>query len=255
MKSFAFALFLLGSFCFAQQSSTVVVENVYLTPNPEKLAAFKKNMAEHNKKFHNDSYQARIYSVMAGENAGKVVWSMGALPWEAFDSRPAAGDGHDEHWDTAVMPNTKGAVAATYWKFHPELSLMPETLTLDKLDISIFDIKRGMGNFEKVQAFLKKVLEMNKENYGDQPYGVYSNQFSSTNEGRDIAFVGFIDNFAELGNDNPEWPQKYDAMHGEGSFDRDLGEFMDLTEGSSRELWVLMPELSGGSPEVTLNQN
>ncbi|ETN96551.1 hypothetical protein SAMN04487906_2936 [Zhouia amylolytica] len=231
----------------------VVFENVIITPNPAKMGDFKKHMADHNKKYHaDDVYGCRVYAIVTGPNTGKYVWSMGPIPWSSVDSRPAQG-GHDEHWNNMVMPTLLPMANATYWRSHPELSNFPNDFKLDKLRLTYYDIKRGWGNFDKIKAIVAKITKMNKEKYPNEVYGIYTNEFGSTKEGKDIVFVDFFENSAKLGEQDDNWISNYDEVNGAGSFERDVKTWHELTNGSERELWILAPELSGRTAEVKVN--
>lgn len=231
----------------------VVFENVVITPNPSKIKDFQQHMAEHNKKYHaDDVYGCRVYAIVTGPNTGKFVWSMGPIPWSSIDNRPAQG-GHDEHWNTMVMPTLLPEANASYWRSHPEFSNFPRDFKLDKLRLTYYDIKRGMGNFDKIKEIIGRVAKMNKEKYPDDIYGVYTNEFGSTNEGKDVVFVDFFESSAKLGEQDENWISNYNAVNGAGSFDRDIKTWFELTNGSERELWILVPELSGKTAAVKIN--
>lgn len=252
MKKMLLLIVFIGYVAFSQNSDPYqIFENVTLTPNPEKINALEKNLAEHNKKYHaDDVYGCRVYSIVTGPDTGKIVWSMGPITWGTIDNRPKAEDGHDNHWNTMVMPNLLPEANTTYWKALPEYSNFPKNFKLDKLDLTYYDVKRGFGNFEKIKEILGKIAKMNKEKYPDDVYGVYANEFGSTSEGRDLVFVYFFENSSKLGEQDDQWISNYNEVNGEGSFDKDVKTWYELTNSSERELWILSPELSGKSAEV-----
>jgi hypothetical protein len=86
------------------------------------------------------------------------------------------------------------------------------------------------------------------------PFGIYTNEFSSTKEGRDLSMVYFFDDFSWLGIDQ-KIKDKYNEVNGAGSFETFLNEWRTITNGFTQELWVYNQELSGIGPQVTTNTN
>ena len=92
----------------AQESDTYNMwECILLTPDYTQLPTLQKNMREHNAKYHSEGpFNATVYNIASGPNAGKMVWQMGPMMMKHNDQRPAVG-GHDENWNTKVMPYIK----------------------------------------------------------------------------------------------------------------------------------------------------
>lgn len=226
-----------------------VFETANLVPNPAQITQFEKGLAEHNKKFHGEGpYGVRVYWVANGPNTGSYHWSMGPFPWSSLDSRPEQKDGHDKDWNTNVAPyTTTGSGAQSYWRSHPELSRFPKDFTIKNMAVDYWDIKRG--KYEEAIKLVEKINKVYAEKSPNDIYGIYTNEFMSTKEGRDLAVISFFDKSAWLGQDNGI-AKKYNEVHGAGSWDQFLKDWMEVTNGGETEIWIFRPDLSGISGDV-----
>lgn len=226
-----------------------VFETAILTPNPTQLSQFEKGLAAHNKKFHGDGpYGARVYWISNGPNTGSYTWVMGPFPWSALDNRPAQKDGHDADWDANVTPYlAAGSGETSYWRAQTDVSRFPKDFTIKNMTVNTWDIKRGKN--EDVMKLVKKVQDVYAEKSPNEIYGIYTNEFPSTKEGRDLSLNSFFDKSAWLGQDN-SIAKKYDEMNGAGSWAQFLKDWMDVTNGGETELWIFQPNLSGINGEV-----
>ena len=121
MKKLMCILLLLPLLAMAQANEALVIENVMLTVNPEKIAEFEAGLAAHNKKFHTDGpYGARVYNILNGKNAGKYMLIMGPLPWSAMDGRPSSQEHTDDN-NKNISKYLTPDVEVNYMKMHPEL--------------------------------------------------------------------------------------------------------------------------------------
>jgi hypothetical protein len=256
MKHLLLTMAFLATICgFAQDDAPAVVfDQIMITPQPTKIAEFYKAVAEHNKQFHTEApRQVAVYQIMTGPNTGKYIWNLGPCTWAELDERPMDA-AHDKHWSSTVTPTLTTDANGTFWRFHPKLSSMNNDFKLNMLDITFWDIKQGMGNFDKATAIIEKFVKVYQTEYPDDNFGIYSNVMGSTAEGRDMAIVGFKDNYAAMAVQHPDLPEKFNAMHGEGSFEKTMQEWGDLLQGSASEMWLYMPELSTLPAEVSVSQ-
>tara|TARA_R110002049_G_scaffold2179_1_gene15713 strand:+ start:8118 stop:8882 length:765 start_codon:yes stop_codon:yes gene_type:complete len=252
MKKAILLMLVLPLLALGQNSTEYMVfENAMITANPAHVKQFEAGMAAHNKKYHNDeTYGARVHMIGNGQNVGKYMWVMGPLPWSAFDNRPAK-DGHDEDWNNNVLAYATGDTNLTYWKFESGLSNFTKDFDVKNLQVDIYDIKRFKG--KKTMEILEKIQKVMVEKFPNENYGIYTNEFPSTKEGRDIAFISFYQKSAWLGQDR-EFAKKYDEVHGNGSFATFLKDWEGLTDGSETELWINKPELGGIVDRVTVKK-
>ncbi len=250
MKKLFYTLLLLPFLLLSQENQeSLVLQNVMLTVLPGHTQAFEKGLAAHNKKYHAEGpYQALVYSIGSGVNAGKYMWNMGPLPWSAMDGRPTDENGHDADWDTNVVPHLTGEVDVNYWKFETSLSNFSKNFTLNKVLVDVYDLKRFSG--EKMEELMKRVHKTMTEKFPDEIFGMYTNEFSSMTNTKDLAFVSFFEKSAWLGQDST-FAQKYSEVHGEGSFATFLKEWGEITHGKySSEIWAFRKDLSGNTGEI-----
>ena len=226
-----------------------IFENSLLTPNPTQITQFEKGLAAHNKKYHGDGpYGVRVYWISNGPNTGSYVWTMGPFPWSSLDNRPAEKDGHDADWNANVIPYMMpSSGTTTYWRGHNDLSRFPKDFTIKNMLVDYWDIKRGEN--DNVMKLVEKVNKVYAEKSPDETYGIYTNEFGSTKEGRDMAVISFFAKSAYLG-ENHSIAAKYNEMNGAGSWDQFLKDFGAATNGGETELWIFRPDLSGISGEV-----
>jgi hypothetical protein len=249
MKKVMYNLVLLPFLVMAQNiEEYAVMENGLITPDPAKITEFEAGISEHNKKYHSEGpYGARVYWITNGKNVGSYVWAMGPLPWSAMDDRPAQ-EGHETDWNKNVLAYTLPAGDQTYWKLNIDLSNFSKDFILDRLLVDTYDVKRYQG--EKMRELMKKVHKTMVEKLPDEIFGMYTNEFPSMDDCRDLAYVNFFNKSSWLGEDG-EFPQKFDEVHGAGSFATFLKEWTEITNGKrSSEIWLFRADLSGLSGEI-----
>ncbi len=228
-------------------SSYNMWESIILTPDNTKLKALGEALAKHNKAYHKTGvYEAKVYNIASGPNAGKIVWEMGPLKFSDLDGRPSKG-GHDEDWRDNVMPNIKKMGTVEYWKEDKKLSnvamLDPDKVTHPLLYIRYHEVSKGTGS--NVNRLLKQISETIKAMDGENPWGVYDNQFrQGYTIGRHIATVGFMKNWAEVDEDN-KFKETFLKVNGDDSWDAFIDGMADSFSNSWDEIWEYNAKLSG----------
>lgn len=245
-KLLSLLLLMVPGFLMAQNEEPVIVQNVMIGVLPGHMADFRAGMAEHNKTFHSDAeYGCRVYSIANGENTGKYIWSM-VSSWSAMDNRPSSTE-HDEHWDTQVAVHMQPDANASFWRWSADLSTNTNLSEIDILMIWTVDLK--MAKQSRAMELLEKVKKVYDEKMPDDPYGIYMNTMSSTHEGRDLAIVSYMDNLAEM-NEQEDFVAYFNEVHGSGSFTSFITEWRSLIKAEATEMWVYDEELSGLGPQV-----
>ncbi|WP_245529110.1 hypothetical protein [Aequorivita sublithincola] len=250
MRKLIFTMLLLPLLAISQNSTEYgVFETANLIPNPTQINQFEKGLAEHNKKYHGEGpHGVRVYWITNGPNTGSYHWSMGPFPWSSMDNGPAQKEGHDADWNKNVAAyTTADSGAQSYWRSHTELSRFPKDFTIKNMSVDYWDIKRG--KYEDAMKLVEKVNKVYAAKSPDEIWGIYTNEFGSTKEGRDLAVISFFDKSAWLGQDN-SIAKKYDEMNGAGSWAQFIKDWIDVTNGGETEIWVFAPELSGISGDV-----
>ncbi|MBD1261086.1 hypothetical protein HZY62_10840 [Maribacter polysiphoniae] len=247
MKKLMCTLLLLPLMAMAQTNETLVIENVMLTVNPEKIMEFEAGVAAHNKKFHADGpYGARVYNVLNGKNAGKYMLIMGPLPWSAMDGRPSSQEHTDDN-NTNISKYLTPEVEVRYMKMHPDLSNFSKDFEINKVSVFMIDVKRFKQS-EFIDKVLKKVVKVYKEKMPDQLYGIYSNEMNNM-DGMDFAWVDFFDSSSWMAREN-KFMQQFEEVHGSGSFKQFLADVEATTDGDRTEIWVLRKDLSGANAKI-----
>lgn len=229
-----------------------VIENALITANPKYISEFETGVASHNKKFKTDGmFGSRIYQIKNGPNYGKYILIMGPIPWSAFDDRPQF-EGQYENWNKQIEPYTLAGREQFYWRFYPEISNFPKDFIIKNLLVDMFDVKRF--KLEEAMSLMKKIAQVMKEKYPEEPFGIYTNEFPSFKDGRDLAFVSFYNESSWL-NLASDFPTNFDAVFGNGSFEKFLKEWGEVTVGKQTELWNFREDLSGVSGEIKATGN
>ncbi|MCM4169139.1 hypothetical protein KCTC52924_00094 [Arenibacter antarcticus] len=249
MKKAIIMLLLIPVMAISQNNEGyAVLENGMLTPDPAKITEFESGLAAHNKTYHGEGlYGARVYWIANGKNTGSYMWVMGPLPWGEMDKRPAQKE-HDTDWKKNVLPFVLPQGEQTYWKFHPDLSNFPKDVTLKNLLIDVYDIKRFKDN--EMLEILKKIHKTMVEKFPEETFGMYTNELPSMTDGKDLAYVSFFEKSAWMGIDG-KFSEKYNEVHGAGSFEKFLEDWEDITLGKySSEIWIYREDLSGLKGEI-----
>ncbi len=246
---FIMTLFVFGSFTNLKAQETAeyaMWESFYITPDNTKLKALGEAMAKHNAKYHKEGpHKAVVYNVVTGPNMGKMIWQMGPLTYSHLDSRPSAG-GHDEDWRDNVMPNVKKLTSGEYWKQDNDPSntamLEGDDNKYPILHIRYFEVNEGHGY--QIDHLLGQIGKAVKGMNGENPWGVYNNQFRQGDLGRHIATVMFHKNWASY-DIKRKFKDSFLKVNGEDSwnaFDKGMG---TAFSNSWDEIWEYNATLSG----------
>lgn len=224
-------------------------ETIYVTPNNAKLKALGEALAHHNKTFHSEGpYTANVFNVASGPNSGKMLWTMGPCTYTDLDNRPDD-DAHNDDWMNNVMPHVKKMESGEYWKMDDELSNFPEGGGQYAIFLVRYhELHNGQGY--RLKDLLTKISNTIKAMEGDNPWGVFYNEFRQGNDiGRHIATVSYFNNWAEFDDDTNNFKEKFMEVNGENSWDGFIRDYDDIISNSWDEIWSHMPKLSGGSSE------
>jgi hypothetical protein len=232
----------------AQEDSKAytMMESVMLTPDYTKLKVLGENMRTHNAKYHKEGpHRAVVYNITTGPNAGKIVWMMGPLMYSHLDSRPAEG-GHDEDWRDNVMPFIKKIHTSEYWRLDDKLSNVA-MLDGDNSKYPLIMVRYGEideNHGYALDSFFEMISNTIKAMDGENPWGLYYNEFRQGDLGRHLASVSFLKNWAELDDDNT-FKATFEETIGKGKWQG----FIDMSEGiftnTWDELWSYNANMSG----------
>ncbi|MGV6845509.1 MAG: hypothetical protein ACWA42_05215 [Lutibacter sp.] len=218
-----------------EKKDYVLVELTYMMPKIGMENALVKAVTEHNKKFHSTApYQAQLDRIVTGPDTGWYVWVMAPTMFKSLDNRPSKG-AHDEHWDKVVAPNIKKYGRTEYWRYNDKLSFNPDKNRPKLENIWITELEDN--TYYRFKALMKKIKKA-FEKKGDDNFLIYENQFNA-NDGREIAFVWGLKNWAEFDDDDGGIKKDYEEIHGKGSWEDALKEWRSIVKGLRSELWEI----------------
>ncbi|PWK18712.1 hypothetical protein [Xanthomarina spongicola] len=221
-------------------------QNVMLTPDYTNLKVFGENMRKHNQTYHSEgNFNAYVYNITTGPNAGSMIWQMGPMMYKHNDSRPEGA--HDIDWRDNVMPYVKKIHTVEYWSQDDELSntsmVRGESVKYPILFVRMMELADDHQYLRK--DFFSKVSATIKSMPGENPWGLYYNNFLQGDLGRHIATVGFNKNWTEFDEDGPNFKEAFEKLYGKNSFQRFLDARDDLFKNTFDEIWVYNKNLSG----------
>jgi hypothetical protein len=206
-----------------------MVELNYMKAKPGMEMKFVEAAKKHNAKYHPDGpYDATMYYIRTGHDAGWYVWAMGGFTFTELDDAPGRG-AHRDDWAKNVAPYVAEYGPIEMWRYNAKLSVNdgePSAMqTLWFMDIARGEYYRFKSFMEDVQAiFDEKEDEMH----------VWNNVYNQ-DDGRDVAIVWPFDKWADLDEDDWKMKEAYDEKYGEGSWENALEEWEDFIEGNIQE--------------------
>jgi len=237
-KIYALASILLVSIFFSSsiiaQEKYQMVELIFMLPKIGMEKSFENGIKEHNNEYHKDGpYKAHLDVILTGKKAGWYAWLMGPCTFTDLDARPVS-DAHDKHWEQKVAPNIAKYGSTEYWKHNPKISYQSGTETPKLEEIWFIDLKKG--DYYRFLALMTKVKGA-FEKKGEGIMHVYDNQFNENN-GRDVAVVWGMDNWAELDKDS-SIKETYEEINGKGTWQNAMDEWNEITESIVRQMWKI----------------
>lgn len=231
----------------AQDSENYTMwETIMLTPDYTKLKILEANMRKHNQTFHKEgAHQAQVYNITTGPNSGSFIWQMGPMMFKHNDTRPGQG-AHSDDWRDNIMPYIKKFHTTEYWTQDDEIShtsmLTGPEVKYPILFVRFFEVDNDHGY--SMDHIFKQVKETIKSLPGENPWGLYYNEFLQGNLGRHVATVGFYKNWTDFDTDR-KFKAAFEKIHGANSWQT----FLDTLNGtfSNRwdEIWVYNKTMSG----------
>jgi hypothetical protein len=213
------------------QESYRMVELSYMKVKPGMNAKFEAAIKAHNEKYHKEGkYGSALYSIVTGNEAGWYVWTMGGFTYTDLDGRPAAG-AHDDDWTKTIEPFIAEYGRVEFWRMNDKLSFRKEN---DDKMLSIWWMDITRGEYYRFKEFMLKVRAIHEKKSAG--ISVYDNEFSQ-NDGRDVAIVWSMPNWADMDKEDWKMQVEFDAMYGEGSWQLALEEWKDVMEAMTQEIW------------------
>ena len=230
IKMFFLGAFILP-FLLQAQDSYRMVELSYMKAKPGMAQKFEAAVKAHNAKYHKEgAYEASLYSIATGNEAGWYVWTMGPCTFTDLDGRPDEG-GHADDWAKNVDPYVEEYGRVEYWRWNEKLSFRKAN---DNKMIQILWLDLERGEYYRFKNFMEKIQAIHEKM--DDGIAVYNNQFNQ-NDGRDVAIVWSMANWAEMDKEDWKMSEEYEKAYGEGSWDLALEEWEDCVAGMTSEVW------------------
>ena len=220
-------------------------ESIMLTPDYTQLKTLQTNMRKHNQTYHKDGiHRAVVYNITSGPNAGNIIWQMGPTMFKHLDSRPSTG-GHDEDWRDNVMPYIKKMHTSEYWTQDDKISNV-SMLTSDDMRpillVRYFEVSDNHGY--TMNSFFERVSNTLKSIEGENPWGLYYNDFLQGDLGRHVATVAFFKNWAELDEDI-KFKDAFIKLYSENMWEEHQKTRDDTFTNIWDEFWVYNQQMSG----------
>jgi hypothetical protein len=208
-----------------------MVELTYMHAKQGMDKKFIDAVRQHNDKYHPEgNYQAGLWRIETGNEAGTYVWSMGGLSYTDLDGAPGEGD-HQEDWAKTVEPYVAEYGRVEYWRYSDKFST-PDDEAEAMQQVWFMDLK--WGEYYRFQAFMEKVHEIHVES--GEEFHLWMNEFSGANK-RDIAFTWPFDKWAELDDDDFNMMKAYNEKYGPGSWMNAMKEWDAFMEELNQEVW------------------
>ena len=221
-------------------SQTKNVVNVFrIFAKPEMNTRLEKAIAAHAQKYHKGKWAWRVMEIQSGPDAGGFQINEGPLTWDDFDKRGNLGVEHTADWDRTVAPLLTDKGSTKYVTYQADLSTVQLTDYSDKVVINHMFAKPGMVNgVKELVVKLKKVWEA-----GNETVAVYNSANSGSAE--TITSTRLKQGLKEL-DDTFRKPiaERFDAVHGAGSWDAYLGDYAKYVESRFSEILAFRADLS-----------
>ena len=233
-------LFCLPLFVPAQEEESEapdyrMVELNYMKPKVGMEDKFVEAVKKHNAEYHDEEspYDATLFYVRAGEDAGWFVWAMGTMTFTDMDDAPGKGD-HRDDWSKSVAPYVAQYGDIEFWRYNEALSSSDGDSEMMEI-LWFLDIKEG--EYYRFKAFMEKTQKIFADKEEDAH--IWMGRFTAND--RDVAISFPFDQWSDL--DEEDWSMKeaYDEEYGEGTWDNALEEWEDFVEGNSRQIWMTVP--------------
>lgn len=208
------------------------VELTYIKVKIGREKEFVEGVKKHNAEYHKEGtpYNAGLYYVRAGKDAGQYVWVMGPYTYADLDKAPGAGD-HASHWTKNIAKHIKDYGNVDIWTYNDKLSSPQESKVAVE---TIMWIRVKRGQMHRMRDFMEKVNAVQKENVGEMY--VYNNAMYST-DSPNMAITFPSENWADFDTPGYNMMEKYDEKYGEGSWRTALDDWADFVEHQSESLW------------------
>lgn len=215
------------------EADYAAVEVIYILPKSGMEQKLVESIKEHNKQFHKEGpYNASLYSVAVGEEAGWMIWVMGTFTYSELDGAPGEG-AHMDHWRKTVDPNIAEYGRVEHWRYADKLSHRPDESGKMPLEVVWFlDIEPFQ--YHRFKEFMQNIQKVYDKQ--DEEVEVWTNMYSGS-KGRDAGIFWPIKNWAALDDDDWKMRDVYEEENGEGSWMNAMEDWRNFVKGLDQEVW------------------
>lgn len=222
-----FLLLMLAPLLGAGQTKNVANANRVFA-KVDKVLEFEKALAAHAQKYHTGDWKWRVFEIQSGPDAGGYHISEGPNSWEQIDTRGNLGAEHNNDWNKSVAIYLTEKGSQSYSVYQDSLSTVMLTDYADKINITHYVQKIGWGN--KVREMIANSTPVWKAL--GQSVAVY--QYSSSGPAQYAVVTRYKNGLKERATmTNTTFKDKYEAVHGQDSFD----DYLEILRAYVAEQW------------------
>ena len=216
-----------------------VVNTNRIFAKSDKVLEFEKALAGHAQKYHTGDWKWRVYEISSGPDAGGYLIAEGPFSWEQLDGRGNLGTEHNTEWNKMVAIYITDRGSSGYGVFDDSLSTVAIGDYSKHINITHYVQKIGYGI--EISDMLKKLKPVWAE--GGQSVAVYSS--SSSGPASYTVVTRYKNGLKEraMGYRKP-LKQRYEAIHGEDSYDDFLFSVRNYLQETWSELLEYRADLS-----------
>ncbi len=240
MKKLLFPLCLIISLHLAAQDddSYVMYQTIQLKAKSGHQKELREGLKAHNDKYHTEgSESVGVWNIRSGPNATGLSWVKGPLTWTSFDT-PLTED-HRDDWLKNVEAHAKVG-AFGYWRLVEGKTYAPEGFKAAVMRIRWFEVLPGKQ--DDVREIFDRLFELFRTENFNRGLHLFDNQ-AEWGDGRQLALLTQFDSWAEMDRDIG-FTAKYEAIHGDGSWDEFLRDLSEATIWKGTQLNSFNAELS-----------
>jgi hypothetical protein len=156
MRKMIFLLLALPLAGLAQNKNLVSTARYFTKPGM--WQKFETAISAHAKKYHNDDFAWRVYTIETGPDAGGYMVVEGPNNWGSVDGRGDLGAAHMADWENTVQVNLTDRTSNVYYEYREGWSTSPISEMADKISISHVFLNPGYRG-----EYVEDVLKPNKK--------------------------------------------------------------------------------------------
>lgn len=232
MKKLLWLLMLMPVWAIGQEKN--IIFTAKMLPKTDKIVEFEKALANHHVKYHTGDWNAIVFEVLSGPDAGSYQITMGPHSWEDFDNRKPTAE-HDMDWNANVMPLVEKSTSVGFAVYDKDLSTIAVGDFVEK--ITIFHVFPKEGKMSAAGNMIKRARASWVAN--NQSVAVYNLESSGEEQ------------FAMVTRHKTGWKEKgekptksfKDSLGGEGEFQDFMSDVEKNINRTYEEMLIMRKDL------------